>query len=227
MKIILIIIVAFATLAGVIVLRLRPVDPVPENVSDASGGPAFTVKVELQTEPGQFRVVVPKADWEPIFFKAIDERAGIAKLPSLRTALPKDDLELRIWNGFGLSALEGFVLRRTSGNWTAIHVDGIHRKLSRDKYEQQLAAPKSGWNECWAKLLEMGILTLPDAAEIRCSGDAFDGFSYVVEINHGNTYRTYMYDNPSLAACEQAKKMIRIGDFIADEFNVPEMRTMK
>jgi hypothetical protein len=44
-----------------------------------------------------FRVMVPKETWAPIFFEAINERATIAKLPSLRAAaLPKDDLETRI-----------------------------------------------------------------------------------------------------------------------------------
>lgn len=51
--------------------------------------------------------------------------------------------------------------------------------------------------------------------------------SYVVEINHEFTYRTYMYDNPSYAKCEQAKKMIRTGNFIAEEFDLPEMGTAK
>ena len=61
----------------------------------------------------------------------------------------------------------------------------------------------------------------------QCSTYINDGFSYVVEINHESTYRTYMYDNPSLSKCEQAKRMINIGNFIADEFNVIEMATSK
>ena len=189
---------------------------------------AQSPKVEtVQSEPSQFRLVIPKDPWEKIFFRAIDERAGTAKLPGLRTALPKDDVELRLWHGFGLTALEGFVLRRHSGNWSAIHLDGVHQGLSRDKYQRQLSVPKSGWNECWARILKGEILTLPDAAEIDCSTHLNDGMSYVVEINYENTYRTYMYDNPSYAKCEQAKKMIGIGNIIAEEFDVPEMGTQK
>jgi hypothetical protein len=60
--------------------------------------------------PDNFQVIIPKETWEPIYFKAIDERATIAKLPSLRhAALPKDDLETRLWIGFGLTALRGHV----------------------------------------------------------------------------------------------------------------------
>src|SRR5215203_3675981 len=106
----------------------------------------------VKTQTGHFKLIVPNATWEPIFFKSIDERASLANLSSLRVALQKDDLELRLWNGFGVTALEGFVLRRRSGQWSAIHVDGIHPKLPRAQYERHLSAPKSGWNECWRRL---------------------------------------------------------------------------
>jgi len=73
--------------------------------------------------------------------------------------------------------------------------------------------------------MEMGITTLPDAEAIGCSPSVLDGMSYVVELNNERTYRTYLYDNPSYAKCEQAKRMISIGNFIAAEFGVPEMAT--
>jgi hypothetical protein len=181
----------------------------------------------VKFQQGKFKLIVPNARWEPIFFQPINERANLANLSTLRVALPKDDLELRIWNGFGLTALEGFVLRRKSGQWTAIHLDGIRSKLPKQQYQRRLPAPKSGWDECWRRLVEMGIFTLPDAAEIECSGLMHDGMSYVVEINHEFTYRTYMYDNPSYAKCEQAQRMISIANFIAEQFDVPEMATRK
>lgn len=192
----------------------------------ACAQPAQSPKLEtVEPQSNHFRLVVPKASWERIFFQSIDERAGIAKLPSLRTALPHGDLELRIWNGFGVTALEGFVLRRSSGKWSAIHLKGIRPPEPKDEYEKQLGAPRSGWEECWRKLVEMEILSLPDAQEIQCSTQVNDGMSYVVEINYENTYRTYRYDNPSVAKCEQAKQMMAIGNFIADEFDLPQMRT--
>ena len=49
--------------------------------------------------------------------------------------------------------------------------------------------------------------------------------SYVVEINTQATYRTYLYDNPSYAKCAEAKRMIKIGNIIAEEFDLPEMST--
>src|SRR6185369_12431216 len=79
----------------------------------------------------EFKLIVPKAGWEQIFFEAINERTRIANLRSLRVALPKDDLELRVWNGFGLTALEGFVLQRRGGKWSAVHLEGIHSGLPK------------------------------------------------------------------------------------------------
>jgi hypothetical protein len=49
--------------------------------------------------------------------------------------------------------------------------------------------------------------------------------SYVVEYNRDGIYRTYLYDNPNYAKCDEAKRMIEIGNLIAGEFNVAEMAT--
>jgi hypothetical protein len=178
-----------------------------------------------QSQSGPFQLVIPKNLWEPLFFQAINERASIAELSTLRSELPKDDLEVRIWHGFGVTNLEGFVLRRRAGNWSAIHLDGIHPALPKAQYQRQLRVPKSGWSTCWTRLVELGILELPDVYEIQCAPMVNDGMSYVVEFNHGNVYRTYLYENPSYAKCEQAKRMISIGNFVAEEFDLPEMRT--
>jgi len=88
-----------------------------------------------------------------------------------------------------------------------------------------LQAPKSGWEMCWQRLEEAGILTLPDASAIGCSTMVIDGMSYVVEFNNKGTYRTYLYDNPSYAKCNEAKQMIKVGSVISEEFGVPEMGT--
>ena len=166
-----------------------------------------------------FRVIVPKETWQPIFFQGINERATIAKLPSLRAAaLPKDDLETRLWIGFGLTALRGFVLKRSSGQWSATLVQGIHRGLPKKEYQIALKPPKSGWGGLWQSLTSKGLLTLPGAVSSGCEGGAPDGVSYVVENNIDNSYRTYMYDNPQYSKCEEAKRIIEISNLLHDEF---------
>lgn len=169
---------------------------------------------------------IPKGTWESIFFKVIDERAKIAKLKNLRAAsMPHDDLEVRVWHGFGLTALEGFVLKRAAGKWSAIHLNGIHSKLPRSEYEKRLPKPKSGWELSWRRLEEAGILTLSDASAIGCSAMDPDGMSYVVEFISKGTYRTYLYDNPGYAKCDEARQIIKIGNIISEEFDVGEMST--
>ena len=183
-----------------------------------------------KSTPGQERkeiqLNIPKDGWEPIFFEAINERAKIANLKTLRKdALPENDIEVRVWHGFGLTALEGFSLKRAAGNWSAIHLDGIHSRLPRSESQKMSQEPKSGWELCWRRLEEAGILTLPDASEIGCSAMINDGMSYVVEFNNQGIYRTYLYDNPSYSKCKEAKQMIKIGNIISEEFGVPEMAT--
>jgi hypothetical protein len=166
-----------------------------------------------------FEVIVPNATWEPIFFQAIDERAGIANLPNLRSAaLPDGDLEMRIWIGFGLTALNGLNVKRTSGEWAGTFVQGIHPRLARNEYQIDLHTPKSGWDACWQRLVNAGVRSLPDARSIGCEAGGLDGISYVVETNMDKTYRTYMYDSPQLANCNEAKQMIEIVDILYDEF---------
>ena len=90
--------------------------------------------------------------------------------------------------------------------------------------DKKLDVPKSGWDVAWQRLVDTGILTLPDAEKIDCRGGALDGMSYVVQYKLKNTYRTYMYDNPNYAKCDEAKQMIEINRIIAEEFYKREVK---
>jgi hypothetical protein len=180
----------------------------------------------IAQENNKFQAIIPKATWEKIFFEGINERVKSSKLKSLRSkALPKGDLEIRIWSGFGISLLEGFVLKRSAGEWSAIDLDWEVTEKSNGKrdikqVDKKLDVPKSGWEAAWQKLVDAGILTLPDPEDSNCRGDTVDGMSYVVEYNFNNTYRTYMYDNPEVAIkdCPEYKPMLKINQIIAEEF---------
>jgi hypothetical protein len=177
--------------------------------------------------PRPLQVNLPKSGWVPIFFEAINRRASIAGLSDLRTtALPNDDLEIRIWHGFGLTALHGFILRRSSATWSAVYLGGGFTD-STSEHTRELQPPKSGWEQFWQSLQTAGISSLPDADELQCNPGVNDGMSYVVELNSQGTYRTYMYENPSFAKCPSAQQMIRIGNTIAEEFGVKELGTEK
>lgn len=169
----------------------------------------------------KMRVIVPTASWEPIFFKSINSTAKLSSQTDLRTTqLPKGDIEVRIWWGFGLSPLEGVTLRRASDQWSAIHVKADDHYEPAKAERRQLSNPKSGWETTWARLVNENVLSLPDASEINCNVGGFNGISNVVEINANNTYRTYMYDMPSELKCAEAKNMMAIADIIFEEFNL-------
>lgn len=207
-----------------------PVQPLPNpNVASEK---IQNPKTESQTFPN---IPFPSPEksnikWEDSYFKEIIKREKPSNLKRLKSkVLPEDDLELRIWSGFGLSLLEGLVLRRTSGEWSALHLDWEVSEKHDDKrnikpLDKKLDAPASGWDTAWQKPIDAGIFTLPSPTDINCSGNAFDGFTYVIEYKLNNKYRTYMYDNPEYAKCDEAKRMVKINKIIAEEFYKREIK---
>ncbi len=167
---------------------------------------------------------IPKAFWEKIFFEGINERTDEARIKSLRkTSLAKDDLEVRVWMGFGLTKLEGFILKRINKNWSAVRIMADYDSKKFINRNIKLNEPKSGWEKTWQKLIDAEILTLPDAKSINCNAGATDGFSYVVELKKGNNYRTYMYENPnpnSTNKCREANQILEIDKIIVQEFGI-------
>ncbi|MDQ3012327.1 MAG: hypothetical protein M3X11_16655 [Acidobacteriota bacterium] len=158
---------------------------------------------------------------QDIYFYTIDKRASQAGLPSLRTTLlPRNDFEIRVWVISGLNGEDGLVLRKTNGQWSALHLHGIAQEPPFPNSKTNLASPKSGWENAWQKLVNAGILSLPDADELHCNPGVLDGVGYAVEINKNRTYRIYGYSNPRFAECKEAKQMITIGKIIADEYGV-------
>ncbi len=172
---------------------------------------------------------IPNASWVKIYFEGVDnndyrgidkivERNNIYKLRE--KVLAEDDFEIRIWVGFGKYGNDGLILKRSSGgNWTATYLSEMLCDFeNRGKYK--LESPKSGWETAWQKLIDAGILTLPDSSELKYENGVNDGKSYVVETNVNYTYRTYEYSNPKHEKLKEAKQMIKIGEIIADEFDL-------
>lgn len=169
----------------------------------------------FQNKPEIINSDIPKASWEKIYFEGINERTDEAGLKSLRkTTLDKDDLEVRIWIGFGITTLEGFILRRIKDQWSAIYITGNYKSDKFINRNINLEEPKEGWNQTWQKLLNAEILNLPDAESINCNEGATDGFSYVLELKKGQNYRTYMYESPDMLISEKCKENIKIQNII-------------
>jgi hypothetical protein len=173
----------------------------------------------------ELRVTNPNPRWEQIFFPIINRHVLFADLPDLRTViLPEEDFEVRVWIGFGLEGEEGIILRYEGTNWNGYHLRGIVDRPPHSHSKDRLKAPKSGWEMAWQKLVEAGILTLPDSDRINCNEMAKDGVGYVVEINKNKTYRTYRYSNPQIQKCKEAQQIMTIGDIIADEFELASFK---
>ncbi|HQU86445.1 MAG TPA: hypothetical protein PKY59_25165 [Pyrinomonadaceae bacterium] len=143
-------------------------------------------------ESQRVKIELPDARWEQISFKLINKTTELGGLDELRKViLNQDDIEVRVWRGFGLADLEGVILKRTDNQWNAFHVKADDYVEPQRVEVKKLPSPKSGWEFFWNNLTEQGLLTLRDPSEKNCEDGGLDGTSYVVEINQNKIYRTY------------------------------------
>ena len=140
--------------------------------------------------------------------------AGLGKLGS--SSLGNDDVEVRVWFGFGLFPLEGFVMSRRAGRWSAFHLKADSHYEPKKTSRNELQPPKSGWEVCWQQLVNAGVLTLPDGTD-RPDPDAQ---GYLVQVRNGESYRSYHYVSPEYSHLPAAKNMLEIGDIISNEFGL-------
>jgi hypothetical protein len=132
-------------------------------------------------------------------------------------SLKDNDIEVRVWRGFGLSPLEAVILSRTNNQWSAQHIK-TDNYYDYEKVElKQLNSPKSGWESFWKQIADRGILTLRDPSEINCEDDGLDGTSYVVEINQNKIYRTYQMRDGG--KCNGVRQIEEIAEIIGLEFD--------
>ncbi|MGI8554788.1 MAG: hypothetical protein ACR2LT_00295 [Pyrinomonadaceae bacterium] len=83
-----------------------------------------------------------------------------------------------------------------------------------------MQTPKSGWENFWERITDEGVLTLPDSSELKDEKLIEDGTSFVVETNFGGNCRTYHYNNPDYQNFKEAKQMSKIGNIIAEGFDL-------
>jgi len=157
---------------------------------------------------------------DEIFGRDIDRVSKIARLSPLRSSnLSQGDVEARVWYGFGLVLLEGLAIKRINNQWSAVYLqaDQANPRYITKVARIQLPAPKSGWEKCWQRLADAGILTLPSGTE----GPDPDVEAFYVETMTGGSYRNYEYISPEYEQSPNAKRMLAIGDIISDEFGLP------
>jgi len=191
------------------------------------------------------KVDMPEARWVSFYFKLIDELTKRADWTPLREmVVPLGSLEVRVWIGFGEGSLEGLRFRRNGEEWTGFYTSENHFRW-KSVYENQhllneeqkkywesylsyhkeskpfydLTPKTIDWTNLWERVEDLGILTLPDDSDLPSEGFyILGGISYVVEINDGESYRTYKYGNPQSRKWPEAEKMIEIIKTFHDEF---------
>jgi len=203
----------------------KPIFQLPILLTALLGAAMTFFFVKESQKKRELRLVLPRSD--ALLSAFIDDRLAKANLPSLRTVLlPDGDFEVRVWIGFGINGEDCFILHCFSGQWSAIHLKGMGASWPFPISLAPLPSPKSGWNRAWHRLIDAGILTLPDADEIKCNAPVIDGIGYVVESNMNMTYRAYSYfnpwydDPPLYKRCNEAKQMILISQIIGQEFGL-------
>jgi formylglycine-generating enzyme required for sulfatase activity len=164
---------------------------------------------------------IPKATWERYFFNDLENRTKKVGLPSLRTVVfPDQDLEMRFWSE-SLNIINGLILRRSSGKWSAIYLHEVANNQTLSVKVESLGPPVVGWDALWTRLTSEGILTLPDGdSKEECRTLGIDGVDYVVETNINLEYRTFSYRNPQSAECDEARRIVSIKKIIFSEFEL-------
>jgi hypothetical protein len=171
-------------------------------------------KIALQLKP------VSGDRSEPLFADTINERAKAANLSPLKSEdLNVDDLELRVWVGFGKKPLEGFVIRRADGQWGGTFLESMNA-TTKPPFRRKLSSPEYGWEQLWSQLVASGLFTLPDSSQLKDEVGVLDGTSYVVEVKKDGVYRTYTYLNPDYQRWPEAKQMLRIASILYTGFRI-------
>lgn len=158
-----------------------------------------------------------------LYIYLIAERIKNLDLSMLNSkSLPKEDIEIRVWKGFALTPLEGFIFRKRGKNWVGRYVDNDF-----DANITNLASPQSGWQSFINQIEKLGVYTLPDESELKGGIFGLDRTSYMVEILKGSTYRAYSYHAPSSQPWTEAKTLLAIVEYISNEIKTDSVKKSK
>lgn len=151
-------------------------------------------------------------------------RVAAAGFGDLRNKLlPLGDEEMRVWEGFGKTFLQGTILRKVGGTWIAMRLLSETQRGKRRDWTKVYPGPKTGWPTFWSLAESLGIWTLPDDSTLpqERRRTIRDGYSIVVETQRKGKYRVYAYNNPrEQKQWPTAARMMAIGKLLGSEFPV-------
>src|SRR6185437_2399149 len=172
--------------------------------------------------------------------------AAASPLSSLvKRDLAPDDIELRVWGGYGLTTTAGVILRRTSGHWqtwraevvpctysvpipvgdtASAPTESLFVRRAHERCGAVLDSTARGYSvysadtlkiaevrtpnpeDLWQAVVKAGVLDLP--TRIPRKWVMMDGFTYVIEVRVGGTYRVSVIEaieKPEVDADRQAR----------------------
>jgi hypothetical protein len=142
------------------------------------------------------------------YVRAAAFRAGLPDLES--TELPSGDLELRLWDGFGLTGIHGLILQRTRGEWRASLVE----PRSDGGYTLRHVPDTTSWAARWAEAVNAGILNVDPMAERMDGAVARDGSAVVLELLEAGRYRTAGSDAVDAPCGTDGRRLLAIAEVL-------------
>jgi hypothetical protein len=128
-----------------------------------------------------------------------------------------DFIEVRI-NRYAVleHATETLVLRKVDNEWSSILLgNGLFAACNYQKIVQ----PKSNFENLWQKLVNEGLLEIPEGQYIsKC---CTDGSGYEGEIFYQGKLKRFSFHIPEEIPTKEAKQIQNIGNIISENFETP------
>lgn len=145
------------------------------------------------------------------------------------------DLQIRLRFGYSRKDTSQFVIfKKINSKWSALLINADYvlnfnqDSVIRINKDQRIKEPKSGWPIFEKKIIDLGILNLPDETKIQNYPQYADGDVLTVEIATPNLYRLYSYSEPlsSSKSIKEAKAIEEFLVFIDEEFDFKRLRNL-
>ena len=167
------------------------------------------------------RLEVPRASSADPFFDVINawsDGASIIRLSEKQ--LSGDNLEIRVWIGFGIYRTTGARLRRINNVWLADYL-GLKNVPFEDPRPRvvpvTLTERKAA--QLWRKLQVLGITDFSKTSRIDPEASP-EGIGYVIEFADATNYRIRRYLDPESSDSEAMKNVISIAETLHAFLNV-------
>jgi hypothetical protein len=158
--------------------------------------------------------------------KLMEARVRTSGLPLLENGATT--FQIRIWQDFQDLTGRSFILRSVNDRWEAELYKYQYRSTdgslpdSVSGQKLSLPEPRSGWDKYLDKLLDLGVLTLPDYGTIPGYNVHSDEAFITIEVANRNYYRIYEYPDPYYRKDKfpQANAVVDVLKLNEEEFSI-------